>query len=180
MQPCRTGLVIFLALSAPAFSQQKAAPKTASTKAKAQVKQVPAKPATSVQTKQIQSKQVQTKQIGAKQIQAKQIPAKTGVPPKASGTVHSAAVRRPAPRYYAQMQPTPDRYKEIQQALADRGYFKGNVDGTWGATSTDALKRFQHDQSLAEEGKIDALSLTALGLGPRRTAAASAIPPPAP
>jgi len=32
----------------------------------------------------------------------------------------------------------------------------------------DALKRFQHDQSLIEDGKIGSLSLIALGLGPKR------------
>ena len=55
-----------------------------------------------------------------------------------------------------------------QQALADRGYFAGPVDGSWGATSVDALKRFQHDQNLTEDGKVSSLSLIALGLGPKR------------
>ncbi len=32
----------------------------------------------------------------------------------------------------------------------------------------DALKRFQHDQNLVEDGKIGSLSLIALGLGPKR------------
>jgi hypothetical protein len=65
-------------------------------------------------------------------------------------------------------QPTPERYKEIQQALADKGYFRSEPDGNWGPTSIDALKRFQHDQKLAEDGKIGSLSLIALGLGPKR------------
>ncbi len=78
----------------------------------------------------------------------------------------------PRPRYYAQMQPSPERYREIQQSLADKGYFSGAPDGVWGASSTDALKRFQHDQNLSEDGKVDSLSLIALGLGPKRTASA--------
>jgi len=69
-----------------------------------------------------------------------------------------------------QQQPTPDRYKEIQQALQDRGYFAGPADGNWGPSSSDALKRFQHDQNLTEDGKIGSLSLIALGLGPKRAA----------
>jgi peptidoglycan hydrolase-like protein with peptidoglycan-binding domain len=82
------------------------------------------------------------------------------------GTV---AARRPAaPPPYRQQAPTPQRYKEIQQALADKGYFSGPVDGTWGAGSVDALKRFQHDENITEDGKIGSLSLIALGLGPRR------------
>jgi len=71
-------------------------------------------------------------------------------------------------RRWAQQQPTADRYKEIQQALAERGYFRGDPDGTWGPESIDSLKRFQHDQSLVEDGKIGSLSLIALGLGPKR------------
>lgn len=71
-----------------------------------------------------------------------------------------------------QQQPTSERYKEIQQALGDKGYFKGAVDGNWGTDSVDALKRFQHDQNLPEDGKIGSLALIALGLGPKHDAAA--------
>jgi murein L,D-transpeptidase YcbB/YkuD len=73
-------------------------------------------------------------------------------------------------RRTTQQQPTPERYKEIQQALSDRGYFHGNVDGNWGADSVEAMKRFQHDQNIADDGKIGSLSLIALGLGPKRVA----------
>ena len=75
-------------------------------------------------------------------------------------------------RHSVQQQPTPQRYKEIQQALADKGYFKGAVDGNWATDSVDALKRFQHDQNLPEDGKIGSLSLIALGLGPKHDAGA--------
>jgi peptidoglycan hydrolase-like protein with peptidoglycan-binding domain len=78
-------------------------------------------------------------------------------------------------RRWAQQQPTTERYKEIQQALFERGYFHGDPDGTWGPESIESLKRFQRDQSLTEDGKIGSLSLIALGLGPKRTA-----PEPAP
>jgi peptidoglycan hydrolase-like protein with peptidoglycan-binding domain len=71
-------------------------------------------------------------------------------------------------RHYAPQQPSPERYKEIQQALASKGYFNTEPDGNWGPASVDALKRFQHDQNLAEDGKIGSLSLIALGLGPKR------------
>lgn len=72
-----------------------------------------------------------------------------------------------------QMQPSTDRYKEIQQALADKGYFRGTPDGTWGSESVDALKRFQKDQNLDPDGKIGSLSLMALGLGPKRGVASA-------
>jgi peptidoglycan hydrolase-like protein with peptidoglycan-binding domain len=87
---------------------------------------------------------------------------------KAKGTGTQAKARTAPPRRAAQMQPTPDRYREIQQALADRGYFDGPVDGNWGPQSVDALKRFQHNESLDEDGKIGSLALIKLGLGPQR------------
>jgi peptidoglycan hydrolase-like protein with peptidoglycan-binding domain len=75
-------------------------------------------------------------------------------------------------RRSTQQQPTSDRYKEIQQALSEKGYFAGQPDGTWGLESVEALKRFQRDQSLTEDGKIGSLSLIAMGLGPHRAAPA--------
>ena len=85
-----------------------------------------------------------------------------------------------ASRRSSQQQPTQDRYREIQQALGEKGYFAGELDGNWGAESVDALKRFQHDQNLTEDGKIGALSLVALGLGPKRNAPESTIDTAAP
>jgi peptidoglycan hydrolase-like protein with peptidoglycan-binding domain len=70
-------------------------------------------------------------------------------------------------------QPSQERFKEIQQALVTKGYFHGEPDGTWGPASVDALKHFQHDQNLVEDGKIGSLSLIALGLGPKRDATES-------
>ena len=72
-----------------------------------------------------------------------------------------------------QQAPTQDRYREIQQALAAKGYLHGEPNGQWGEDSVDALKRFQADQSLMPEGKINSLSLIALGLGPKRLTAKS-------
>jgi peptidoglycan hydrolase-like protein with peptidoglycan-binding domain len=66
-----------------------------------------------------------------------------------------------------QVQPSPERYREIQQALAGKGYLKSNPSGAWGPESVEALRRFQHDQNLNVSGKVDSLSLIALGLGPR-------------
>lgn len=77
-----------------------------------------------------------------------------------------------------QATPTTERYQEIQQALADRGYFEGSADGRWGASSTEALKRFQREQNLVEDGKLGSLSIIALGLGPRRVAPTDSSTPP--
>lgn len=88
------------------------------------------------------------------------------------------STRRPSRSY--QQAPSPERYKEIQQALASKGYLQGDPTGEWGADSVDALKRFQTDQSLMPDGKINSLSLIALGLGPKRLTAKSDPSPPQP
>jgi hypothetical protein len=79
------------------------------------------------------------------------------------------------------MSPTPDRYREIQGALASKGYLKPeDATGTWNQTSTDAMKKFQAQQNLDSNGKINSLSLIALGLGPHRDPAPPAPPKAAP
>ena len=98
-------------------------------------------------------------------------PSKSGSSKAGSKKIASKTAPQPAAiRRTNQQHPTSDRYKEIQQALADKRYFSGSVDGNWGQDSVDALKRFQHDQNLTEDGKIGSLSLIALGLGPKHDA----------
>lgn len=95
----------------------------------------------------------------------------------------SKTTRKPAARA-TQTAPTPERYKEIQQALIDRRYLNAEANGVWGPDSAAALKKFQSDQKLDPTGKLDSLSLIGLGLGPKRvspiTAPASASAPAAP
>jgi hypothetical protein len=85
---------------------------------------------------------------------------------------YASARRKAGPSY--QTHPTDERYKEIQQALADKGYYKGQVDGQWNADSVDSLKRFQTDHQITNDGKINSLSLIQLGLGPKRDAGSTA------
>jgi hypothetical protein len=75
-----------------------------------------------------------------------------------------------------QQTPTPERYREIQQALVDKGYLKSEPSGVWDADSTEALRQFQTDRKLTATGKITASSLIGLGLGPK-TAGPTAEPP---
>ena len=75
-----------------------------------------------------------------------------------------------------QQEPTPERYKEIQQALIDRGYLAPPPTGVWGPESVAALRRFQQEQNLQATGKLDSLSLIALGLGPKYSATAQVRP----
>lgn len=72
-----------------------------------------------------------------------------------------------------QQQPARERYQEIQQALIGKGYGAGDATGIWGPEWASALKRYQGDQSLEPTGKLDALSLISLGLGPKRETPAS-------
>jgi hypothetical protein len=52
------------------------------------------------------------------------------------------------------------------------------ANGQWGDSSAEALKKFQADQNLDGSGKINSLSLIALGLGPKHDTAT--VPKPAP
>ena len=72
-----------------------------------------------------------------------------------------------APRPVVQASPSSDRYREIQEALAAKGYLKTAPSGVWDQDSMDAMRRFQEDQKLTATGKLNSLSLIALGLGPK-------------
>ena len=56
----------------------------------------------------------------------------------------------------------------VQRQLAKRGYYKGVVDGQFGAESRDALTRFQKKQGIKQTGKIDEPTLEALGFTDHR------------
>jgi Putative peptidoglycan binding domain len=134
---------------------------------------------------------------GAEQAVKKKTPVKKGTPSKSAATGKKKAPatassktgsksgkKAPAKRTATtwrnrQMAPSADRYKEIQQALASKGYLKPEeATGSWNSGSADALKRFQSEQNLDASGKINSLSLIALGLGPKREAAPLPPPPP--
>lgn len=85
---------------------------------------------------------------------------------RSSSKKRTARSTRPA----TQQRPTPERYKEIQQALMDKGYLRSEPTGVWGPESAEALKRFQQDRKLPADGKLSARSLIDLGLGPKRAA----------
>jgi peptidoglycan hydrolase-like protein with peptidoglycan-binding domain len=91
---------------------------------------------------------------------------------KASSAAAKKTIRRKptvASWRSTQKAPTPERYKEIQQALVAKGYLEaGATNGVWDNSSVEALKKFQADQSLEPSGKLDSLSLIGLGLGPKR------------
>jgi hypothetical protein len=81
-----------------------------------------------------------------------------------------STARKPAVKSWrsTQRNPTPERYKEIQLALASKGYLQADTpSGVWDTSSVSALKKFQTDQNLEPSGKLDSVSIIALGLGPR-------------
>jgi peptidoglycan hydrolase-like protein with peptidoglycan-binding domain len=90
-------------------------------------------------------------------------------PAPSKKTTSKSKKRLPAWRT-SQQTPTRERYLEIQQALAARGFLDGPPTGIWGPDSVAALKKFQASQNLEPTGKLDSLSLIALGLGPKREA----------
>ena len=97
---------------------------------------------------------------------------------KAAATVAARKTSKPAPaapvRSRSQMAPTKERYKQIQEALASKGYLApAETTGQWTNASINALKRFQANQNLEANGKINSLSLIALGLGPKHEKPAS-------
>ena len=95
---------------------------------------------------------------------------------KTGAVVHSAAARKSVQKVPVkrttwrnrQATPSSDRYREIQNALVAKGYLPADAaSGAWDQASADALKKFQSEQNIDSNGKINSLSLIALGLGPR-------------
>ena len=54
--------------------------------------------------------------------------------------------------------------RDAQQALSNRGYNVGPVDGVFGPSTHDAVVRFQQAQGLTQSGTLDAQTLSALGV----------------
>jgi len=55
-----------------------------------------------------------------------------------------------------------DNIKTLQQYLKAMGYFKGNPNGYFGASTTQALKKYQKKAKLTATGKVDKKTLTKL------------------
>ena len=51
---------------------------------------------------------------------------------------------------------------DVQAALADRGYYRGQIDGVIGSGTRRAVRAFQRDAGLPITGRIDARLLNAL------------------
>jgi len=64
---------------------------------------------------------------------------------------------------YGQLPPG-DVTMQVQEALAQAGYYYGPIDGVLGPETRDAILRFQADNGLATTAAIDEATLSTLGL----------------
>jgi N-acetyl-anhydromuramyl-L-alanine amidase AmpD len=60
----------------------------------------------------------------------------------------------------------PAAIRLIQQALRERGFKVGAVDGTWGERTVEALRNFQRNQGIEPSGEPDVYTLAALEILP--------------
>jgi len=58
--------------------------------------------------------------------------------------------------------------RSVQQALNDKGYNAGPVDGQWGPSTENAVMRFQQASGLPQTGDLERSTLAALGVAPMR------------
>jgi photosystem II stability/assembly factor-like uncharacterized protein len=86
---------------------------------------------------------------------------KTKTPPvkKTSKRTVVPAPKRPGPAEIS------DAIRAAQEALIAAGYHLGEPDGKSGAATIAALKKFQGDRHLPVTGKLDNITLAALGIG---------------
>ena len=66
---------------------------------------------------------------------------------------------------------SPAVIRNVQQRLRALGFYRGSVDGLWGASTQASLERFQQGRGLQATGQVNPLTLQALGLDPNAPAA---------
>lgn len=86
-------------------------------------------------------------------LSSRNAPAAAATPPPAQETVSPAVIRN------------------VQQRLRALGFYRGGVDGVWGAGTQASLERFQQGRGLQATGQVNPLTLQALGLDPNAPAA---------
>ncbi len=84
---------------------------------------------------------------------------KPAAAPKKKGRKATTAKRTPVPRQDS------DTVLRAQNALNTAGFNVGDPDGKVGTKTTLAIKKFQTDKSLPVTGHLDAITLSALGVG---------------
>ena len=77
------------------------------------------------------------------------------ITPTPTGTVYAAVYQQGS---------RGDTVRTIQQKLKNWGYYKGSVDGIYGAKTKEAVKYFQRKNGLAVDGIVGNKTLKALGM----------------
>jgi len=66
---------------------------------------------------------------------------------------------------------SPAVVRNVQQRLRALGFYRGGVDGLWGAGTQTAIERFQQGRGLQSTGQLNPTTVQALGLDPNNPAA---------
>ena len=90
-------------------------------------------------------------------------PAVAPVQAKPKDTTHTAKVKA-APRHPDATTATADQMKKAQQALADKGLYKGKVTGRTNAAFRAAVKQYQKDNQLKVTGRLNQETLAKLNI----------------
>ncbi len=61
--------------------------------------------------------------------------------------------------------PNPDQIKKVQQALIDKGFYSGPVDGVMSKSTQEAIRTLQKSKNLDVSGNLDDKTARELGLG---------------
>ena len=127
------------------------------------------KPVTAVIARKAPSRSSLVKPVSARTTTAAKSPVTAGKKPAPTTAAAHRVTKAPQVTWRnRQTSPTSDRFKEIQDALVSKGYLPSeDATGAWSTNSASALKRFQAEQTLDPTGKINSISLIALGLGPK-------------
>jgi hypothetical protein len=92
-------------------------------------------------------------------------PATTRTTPKQTTTPTTTAARTPrvvAPTAPLKPGDTGTQVKRLQRALAELGYKPGSVDGDYGPSTVEAVKRFQAASKLTADGVVGPATLRAI------------------
>jgi peptidoglycan hydrolase-like protein with peptidoglycan-binding domain len=116
--------------------------------------------------------------VGASLASAQTTASKKSTTFKSGGSTHrKKSSKKSRGRERGQKAPAPERISEIQQALAKDGSFSATPNGKWDESTVEAMKKFQDAHGLNPTGKLDAKTLTQLGLGSRTAGVAPPLPP---
>src|SRR5271165_531633 len=93
-------------------------------------------------------------------------PASTQAAPAPAASDQTAAASPPAGPPHAPQPLSTDDVRALQARLREAGFYRGAIDGVWGASSQNALLQLQQARGLPVTGRIDAASVQALGFDP--------------